>query len=438
MEDINLHFTGDFHAITAANNLLCALIDNSVFQGNPLDIDPDRIVFNRTLDVNDRALRGVVVNHGVKDATEHCEKFNITAACEVTAILSLADGLDDLKQRLGRILVAYSKQGRPVFASDLHAQDAMAILLKDALKPNLVQTLGGTPAFVHCGPFANIAHGCNSIQATKLAMTYADCTVTEAGFGADLGAEKFLDVKCRVSGLRPDAVVVVATVRALKLHGGVDKESLSQENVPALKKGLCNLQRHLRNITEVYGLPAVVALNRFTDDTTREISAVKRAVKTWGAEAIECDVWGKGGKGAKQLARKVTELFAARNSFRFAYGDSDPLCEKIHLIATRIYGAADVEFSDKALQSVEALRTVCDPDKLPVVIAKTQYSFSDDAKLLGAPNGFTLHIRDVEYRGGAGFIVALAGNMLLMPGLSKTPAAVKMTVDSDGTVNGLY
>lgn len=438
MEDINLHFTGDFHAITAANNLLCALIDNSVFQGNPLDIDPDRIVFNRTLDVNDRALRGVVVNHGVKDATEHCEKFNITAACEVMAILSLADGLDDLKQRLGRILVAYSKQGRPVFASDLHAQDAMAILLKDALKPNLVQTLGGTPAFVHCGPFANIAHGCNSIQATKLAMTYADCTVTEAGFGADLGAEKFIDVKCRVSGLRPDAVVVVATVRALKLHGGADKESLSQENVPALKKGLCNLQRHLRNITEVYGLPAVVALNRFTDDTSREISAVKRAVKTWGAEAVECDVWGKGGKGAKQLARKVMELFAARNSFRFAYGDSDPLCEKIRLIATRIYGAADVEFSDKALQSVEALRTVCDPDKLPVVIAKTQYSFSDDAKLLGAPNGFTLHIRDVEYRGGAGFIVALAGNMLLMPGLSKTPAAVKMTVDSDGTVNGLY
>lgn len=439
MEDINLHFTGDFHAITAANNLLCAIADNSIFQGNPLNIDPNKIVFNRTLDVNDRALRGVVVNYGVKDAQEHGEKFNITAACEIMAILSLAEDLDDLKRRLGRILVAYTYDGAPVFASDLRAQDAMAILLKDALKPNLVQTLGGTPAFVHCGPFANIAHGCNSVQATKLAMSYADYTVTEAGFGADLGAEKFLDVKCRVSDLRPNAVVIVATIRALKLHGGAAKENLAVEDVKSLKKGLCNLARHVRNIKEVYKLPAVVAINRFASDTTREINTVKRAVEKMGVEAIACDVWAKGGKGAKALASKVKELCNSDNgTFSFAYQLDDPLCEKIRRIATEIYGAKDVVLSDKAQQSIAALSKVCDVDKLPVVIAKTQYSFSDDAKLLGAPSDFTLNIRDIEYRGGAGFLVALAGNMLLMPGLPKTPNAVNMTIDGDGQINGLY
>lgn len=439
MEDINLHFTGDFHAITAANNLLCALVDNSVFQDNPLNIDPTRIVFNRTLDVNDRALRGVVVNSGVKDAVEHNEKFNITAACEVMAILSLSDGLCDLKRRLGNILVAYTYDGKPVFARDLHAEDAMAILLKDAIKPNLVQTLGGTPAFVHCGPFANIAHGCNSVSATKLAMTFAPYTVTEAGFGADLGAEKFLDVKCRIAQLKPSAVVVVATVRALKLHGGADKNNLFVEDIRSLKKGLCNLMRHVSNIRNVYHLPVVVAINRFTDDTKREINTVKHAVEQYGVEAIECDVWGKGGKGAKPLARKVLELCEQSNvDFEYCYGDNECLEDKIRAVATKIYGAKDVYFSPKAVESLNSLRATCKVDSLPVVIAKTQYSFSDDAKLLGAPSDFTLNVRDVEYRGGAGFVVAIAGNMLLMPGLSKTPNAVNMRLNEDGTIEGLY
>ena len=439
MEDINLHFTGDFHAITSANNLLCALIDNSVFQGNPLNIDSRRIVFNRTLDVNDRALRGVAVNHGVKDAAERDEKFNITAACEVMAILSLADDLNDLKTRLGNILVAYTFDGKPVFARDLQAQEAMAILLKDALRPNLVQTIGGTPAFVHCGPFANIAHGCNSVQATKLAMTYAPYTVTEAGFGADLGAEKFLDVKCRMSGLRPNAVVVVATVRALKLNGGADKTALNIEDTEALGKGMCNLLRHVSNIKDVDRLPVIVAINRFTSDTEREIAMIENAVNQLGIMAVDCDVWGKGGQGATALAKKVVKLCNSDNSlFRFAYQDGDDVRDKIRSVASKIYGADGVEFSDKALASLEALNNVADISKMPVVIAKTQYSFSDDPTLLGAPSGFTLNVRDIEYRGGAGFLVALAGNMLLMPGLPKRPNAVGMTVSDDGVIDGLY
>lgn len=439
MEDINLHFTGDFHAITSANNLLSALVDNSIFQGNALNIDPNRVVFNRTLDVNDRALRGVTVNHNVKDAIEHSEKFNITAACEIMAVLSLADNLDDLKLRLGNILVAYTYDGKPVFARDLHAQDAMTILLKDALKPNLVQSIGGTPAFVHCGPFANIAHGCNSVQATKLAMTYADYTVTEAGFGADLGAEKFLDVKCRVSGLKPNAVVVVATVRALKLNGGADKNNLNVEDLSALNSGMCNLLRHVSNIKDVYRLPVVVAINRFTSDTDREIEAIKSAVATLGVEAIDCNVWGKGGNGAIELAHKVVSLCDEPNdTFRYSYDDSDSVEDKILKIATKIYGAGNVSYSDKAKESLQALRNVANVDKLPVVIAKTQYSFSDDPKLLGAPSAFTLNVRDIEYRGGAGFLVVIAGSMLLMPGLSKTPNAVNMTIDSDGNIDGLY
>ncbi len=439
MEDINLHFTGDFHAITSANNLLCAMIDNSIFQGNVLEIDPNRIVFNRTLDVNDRALRGVVVSSGVPGATPRNEKFNITAACEIMAILTLAENLSDLKTRLGNILVAYTFDGKPVFARDLNAENAMVILLKDALKPNLVQTIGGTPAFVHCGPFANIAHGCNSVQATKLAMTFADYTVTEAGFGADLGAEKFLDVKCRKSGLIPDAVVVVATVRALKLHGGADKNRLSEENLDALQRGMSNLARHVSNLTNVYRLPVVVAINRFVSDTEKEIAEIERAMSQLGVDAICCDVWGKGGQGAIELAQKVCNVCVSnrKSDFRFAYNDEDDVQEKIRKVATRIYGADDVEFAPEALDSLRSLQQL-DIERLPVVIAKTQYSFSDDASLLGAPEGFTVHVRDVEYRGGAGFLVVLAGNMLLMPGLSKTPNAVNMSIDSDGTIDGLY
>ncbi len=439
MEDINLHFTGDFHAITAANNLLCALIDNSIFQGNPLNIDPSEIQFNRTLDVNDRALRGVLVNYGVKNAAEHTEKFNITAACEVMAVLALAEDLDDLKRRLGNILVAYTYDGKPVFAKDLHAENAMTILLKGAVKPNLVQTLGGVPAFVHCGPFANIAHGCNSIRATKLAMTFADYTVTEAGFGADLGAEKFLDVKCRISGLRPNAVVLVATVRALKLHGGADKYNLATEDINTLKSGLCNLVRHIGNIKNLYHLPVTVAINRFSSDTEREIETVKTAVEQLGVDAIVTDVWGKGGNGAEELARKVVELCNVDNSaFAYAYSDDDSVEDKIRKIAVKIYGAKDIAISDRARQSLQSLAAVVDCSKMPVVIAKTQYSFSDNPELLGAPNDFVLNVRDIEYRGGAGFIVAIAGNMLLMPGLSKNPNAVNMTVDSNGKVDGLY
>ena len=438
MEDINLHFTGDFHAITAANNLLCAMLDNSVFQGNKLNINPDNIRFNRTLDVNDRALRGVEVNSGVKDAISHHEKFNITAACEVMAVLTLAEDLDDLKRRLGNILVAYDYDGNPVFARDLHAENAMTILLKDALKPNLVQTIGGTPAFVHCGPFANIAHGCNSIQATKLAMTYADYTVTEAGFGADLGAEKFLDVKCRLSGLKPNAVVVVATVRALKLHGG-SQNDLTQEDLPALKKGMCNLVRHVKNIRDVYRLPVVVAVNRFTSDTEKEIAEITGAMQEIGVHAVTCDVWGKGGEGATELAKAVRRLCddGDNSQFTFCYNDSDGVEEKIRKVAQKIYGAKDVELLPKAQESLRLLEPL-GIGNMPVVIAKTQYSFSDDASLLGAPEGFTVKIRDIEYRGGAGFLVALAGNMLLMPGLSKTPNAVNMTIDSNGKIDGLY
>ena len=438
MEDLNLHFTGDFHAITSANNLLSALIDNSIFQGNPLNIDPGKIVFNRCLDVNDRALRGVAVNHGVKDTVEHGEKFNITAASEVMAVLSLSCDLADLKRRLGNILVAYTVDGNPVFARDLHAENAMAILLKDAMKPNLVQTIGGTPAFVHCGPFANIAHGCNSVQATRLAMTYANYTVTEAGFGADLGAEKFLDVKCRISGLRPNAVVVVATARALKLHGGADKNALASEDLAALQRGMSNLLRHVNNIKEVYHLPCVVAINRFATDTEQEIAEIKKAVSRLGVEAIPCDVFRFGGAGAMSLATAVVKLCGADNAFAFAYDDGDSVEEKISKIATKIYGAKGVEFDPKALASLAALRRVAEVDNLPVVIAKTQYSFSDDAKLLGAPTDFVLHIRDIEYRGGAGFIVAIAGSMLLMPGLSKSPNAERMTIDDSGNIDGLF
>ena len=438
MEDINLHFTGDFHAITSANNLLCAMIDNSIFQGNPLGIDPNNVVFNRTMDVNDRALRGILVSHNVKDATPRAEKFNITAACEVMAILTLAEDIVDLKRRLGNILVAYTFDGQPVYARQLHAEEAMAILLKDALKANLVQTLAGTPAIVHCGPFANIAHGCNSVIATRLAMTFKPYVVTEAGFGADLGAEKFLDVKCRLANLKPNVVVVVATVRALKLNGGADKANLATEDLVALQNGMCNLERHVSNIVNVYKLHCVVAVNRFTSDTDREIDMVVQAMAKMGVDAVPCDVWGKGGLGALELAEVVKSKCQQDNStFTFAYDDNDTVEQKITKIATKIYGAKDVVFAEKARQSLKNLSCL-DISKLPVVVAKTQYSFSDDAKLLGAPKDFTVTIRDVEYRGGAGFLVAIAGSMLLMPGLPNKPNAVGMTISQDEIIDGLY
>ncbi len=438
MEDINLHFTGDFHAITSANNLLCAMIDNSIFQGNPLDIDDTRIVFNRTMDSNDRALRGLTVNNNVKGANARAEKFNITAACEIMAIMTLADNMQDLINRLGNILVAYTNSGEPIFCRQLQAEQSMAILLKDALKPNLVQSIGGTPAIVHCGPFANIAHGCNSIQATKIAMSCAKYTVTEAGFGADLGAEKFLDVKCRIGNLAPNAVVVVATIRALKLHGGADKNNLTAPNVCAVQQGLPNLMRHVSNIVNVYKLPCVVAINKFTTDSEQEISTVQQAVQAMGVDAIVCDVWGQGGSGTTELASKVVELCDSDNSaFTFAYPDNMSLADKINSVACKVYGAKGVVFSEKAEQKLAQLSTLgC--DNMPVVIAKTQYSFSDNAKLLGAPSDFEITIKDIEPRMGAGFVVAIAGSMLLMPGLPRVPNAVNMTIDEDGTIDGLY
>ncbi len=438
MEDINLHFTGDFHAITSANNLLCAIIDNSIFQGNPLDIDTNRIVFNRTMDMNDRALRGLVVNSNIKGAVEHSDKFNITAACEIMAIMTLADDMSDLIARLGNILVAYTTSGEPVYCKQLKAEQSMAILLKYALKPNLVQSIGGTPAIVHCGPFANIAHGCNSIQATKIAMSCADYTVTEAGFGADLGAEKFLDVKCRIGKLKPNAVVVVATIRALKLHGGADKNNLTEPNVSAVSAGLPNLLKHVSNIVNVYKLPCVVAINKFTTDSAEEIQSVKTAVQNVGIEAVECDVWGQGGSGTTELAHSVVKLCDTRNSsFSYAYPDNMSLADKITSVATKIYGASGVVITDKAQAKLAELSKLgC--DNMPVVIAKTQYSFSDNMKLLGAPTDFDITIKDIEPRMGAGFVVAIAGSMLLMPGLPKVPNAVNMTIDNEGTIDGLY
>lgn len=436
MEDINLHFTGDFHAITSANNLLCSYIDNHIFQGNELNIDPSRVVFNRCLDLNDRALRQVEVALSDKNGVKRQDRFNITAASEIMAILCLARDMEDLKLRLGNILVAYTFEGRPVFAKDLKVVGAMAILLKDAIKPNLVQSLGGTPAFVHGGPFANIAHGCNTVIATKLAMTYADYTVTEAGFGADLGAQKFLDTKCRVANLKPNAVCVVATIRALKLHGGAEKTSLNAENIDALKRGLPNLVKHVNNIKNVYRLPVVVAINKFTTDTEEEISIIEKSMQDLGVKAILSNVWGQGGNGAVELAKEVVSLCNEDNSkFSFSYDIKDDIKTKIKDIATKVYGAKDVVFSEKALKDVLDIEAY--NKDLPVIIAKTQYSLSDNAKLLGAPTGFDITINEVQFRGGAGFAVALAGSMLLMPGLSKTPAGEKMDINND-VITGLF
>ncbi len=420
MDDINLHFTGDLHAITAANNLLCAMIDNSIYFGNPLKIA--KVTFNRCMDCNDRALRSIVVGIG-GNARDDC--FNITAASEIMATLCLSSDFEDLKKRLGRIIIGYNFDGAPVTANDLNAAEAMAVLLKDAAKPNLVQTLEGTPAFVHGGPFANIAHGCNSIIATKTAASYADYVVTEAGFGADLGAEKFYDIKCRISGLAPSCTVLVATVRALKYGGDGD-----------LSVGMGNLVKHIQNIKNVFGQKVVVAVNKFTDDTDADIKAVEAACKENGAEAVLCECWAKGGKGATALAEAVVKAADGKAKLDFCYDDGDTVTEKVDKIAQKVYGAAKVVWTAKAKKSLEKMLPL-GVDKLPVCIAKTQYSLSDDPKKLGRPEEFTVTVRDVQYRAGAGFVVAVAGDILLMPGLPKVPNAVNMTI-KDGKIGGLF
>lgn len=421
MDDINLHFTGDLHAITSANNLLCAMIDNSIYFGNPLGIA--KVTFNRCMDCNDRALRSVIVNAG---SGARDDVFNITAASEIMATLCLAADFDDLKVRLGRIIVAYDYNGKPVTAGDIGAHNAMAVLLKDAVKPNLVQTLEGTPAFVHGGPFANIAHGCNSVIATKTAASYADYVVTEAGFGADLGAEKFFDIKCRTSGIRPSATVLVATVRALKYGGNGD-----------LSSGMGNLVKHIQNLTGVFGQNVVVAINRFIDDSDEDIAAVKSAAAAAGASAVVCECWAKGGAGAVELAHAVVSAASGNGVLKFCYDDCDTVTEKVRKVATKVYGADDVVWSAKAKKSLEKLLPL-GVDGLPVCIAKTQYSLSDDPKKLGRPEGFCITVRDVQYRAGAGFTVIIAGDIMLMPGLPKVPNAIGMTVDSDGKIQGLF
>ena len=440
MEDINLHFTGDMHAITAANNLLAAMVDNSIQQGNPLSIDPRRVTWKRCMDMNDRQLRNILDGLGGKaNGTPREDGFDITTASEIMATLCLASSIADLKARIARIVVARTYDDRPVTAGDIHAQGAVAALLRDALRPNLVQTLIGTPAFVHGGPFANIAHGCNTVIATKTALRLADVVVTEAGFGADLGAEKFIDIKCRMAGLTPGAVVLVATVRALKSHDGVAKADLGAENLEALERGLANLRRHLRNIREVWGLRPVVALNRFTSDTDAEIELVRRAAAETGAKVALCEVWAKGGEGGRELARLVLDEIAQAEpeKFSFTYPDELPLADKIRAVATRIYGARDVSFAPAAMKTIRQL-TDEGCGSMPVCIAKTQYSFSDDPKKLGAPENFTLTIRQVRVSAGAGFVVALAGDIMTMPGLPKVPAAVNIDVTDDGVITGLF
>lgn len=437
MEDINLHFTGDFHAITSANNLLCSFIDNHIFQGNALNINPNRVVFNRCLDLNDRALRGIKVGAGEKNGEERAEKFNITAASEIMAILCLSSDINDLKERLGNILVAYDFNDNPIYAKQLDVQDAMAILLKDAINPNLVQTLIGTPAIVHCGPFANIAHGCNSIIATKLGMTCAKYTITEAGFGADLGAEKFLDTKCRIAQIKPNAVVIVATVKALKLHGGLSKDELLHEDLTALKNGLPNLVKHIENIKNIYHLPVVVAINKYLRDSDAEIAMIKDCANALNVKAVPCDVWGKGGQGAIDLAKEVINLCEQESKFEYCYDLQDDIKTKIVKIATKVYGATTVNYTEKALSDLD-LANKLGYNNLPIIIAKTQYSLSDNPKLLGAPKDFEITIRELQIRSGAKFIVAIAGSMLLMPGLPKVPAGANMKIDSNNVITGLF
>lgn len=438
MEDLNLHFTGDFHAITSANNLLAALLDNHIQQGNELGIDPRQIIWKRCLDMNDRVLRNVVVGLGSKmDGMVREDHFVITVASEIMAVLCLADDMEDLKRRLGNIIVAYNFEGKPVTADDLHATGSMAALLKDALKPNLIQTLEHTPAIVHGGPFANIAHGCNSVRATKAALKLADIVVTEAGFGADLGAEKFLDIKCRKAGLKPDAVVLVATVRALKYNGGVPKENLSDENLEALKKGIVNLEKHIENLQK-YHVPVVVTLNSFVSDTEAEVAYIENFCKERGCEFALSEVWEKGGEGGIALANKVLETLEKKEShFAPIYEDSLSLEEKIETIAKEIYGADGVAYSPAAKKELKRI-TDMGMGHFPVCMAKTQYSLSDDPKKLGRPSGFTVNVREVYVSAGAEFVVAVNGSIMTMPGLPKKPAAFGIDVDANGTITGLF
>ncbi len=438
MEDINLHFTGDFHAIGAANNLIAAMLDNHIYQGNTLNIDTRRITWRRVVDMNDRQLRNIVDGMGGKtNGTPREDGFDITVASEIMAILCLSSSIDDLKERISKIIVAYTYDENPVTAGDLNVQGAVTALLKDALKPNLVQTLEGTPAFVHGGPFANIAHGCNSIMATRMALAIGDYVITEAGFGADLGAEKFLNIKCRMANLNPDAVVVVATVRALKHHGGVRKEDLNIENLNALESGLPNLLQHVENITTVYNLPCVVAINAFPTDTKAELDLVENKCRELGVKVALSEVWAKGGVGGQSLAEEVVRLCEKENNFQFAYEDTISIEEKLDTIAKRIYHADGVNLSDTAKTQIKKLSEL-GFDKMPICMAKTQYSFSDNPKLLGAPKGFTITVRSLKVSAGAGFIVALTGDIMTMPGLPKVPAAEKIDISSDGKISGLF
>ena len=442
MEDINLHFTGDFHAIGAANNLLAAMLDNHIYQGNELNIDPKQVFWRRAVDMNDRQLRNIISGIGkTTDGVMREDGFDITVASEVMAIFCLATDLNDLKQRLGNILVAFSKAKQPIYPKHLNAHGAMAVLLKEAIKPNLVQTIEGTPAIVHGGPFANIAHGCNSVIATRVAMHLADYTLTEAGFGADLGAQKFCDIKCRLSGLKPDAAVIVATIRALKYNGGVAKDELTTENLPALEQGLPNLMKHIENMQEVYGLPVVVAINQFVSDTDAEIELVRKACLQKGVEVALTQVWEKGGAGGEDLANALIKLLDDSshkpNQFRLAYDSDNSIAYKIRTIAQRIYGADDIDISSLAQSKIRRLEEL-NLDKMPICIAKTQYSLTDDAKRLGRPTGFDIHVRDISISSGAGFIVVICGPIMKMPGLPKRPSAERIDLDDAGNITGLF
>ena len=438
MEDINLHFTGDFHAIGAANNLLAAMLDNHIYQGNALGIDPRQITWRRCVDMNDRQLRFVVDGLGGKvNGTPREDGYDITVASEIMAVLCLASDINDLKARLARLVVGYTYAGKPVTAGDLHAQGAMAALLKDALKPNLVQTLEHTPAFVHGGPFANIAHGCNSVTATKIALKLGNYAITEAGFGADLGAEKFLDIKCRMAGLKPSCVVLVATARALKYNGGVPKAETGKENLEALEKGLPNLLQHVSNITTVYKLPCVVAINRFPTDTEAELKLIETKCRELGVNVALSEVWGKGGEGGVELAKEVIRLCEQPNDFTFSYELNCSIKEKIEAIAKKIYHADGVNFTANAEKQIKTL-TELGYDHMPICMAKTQYSFTDDQTKLGAPRDFTITVRNVKVSAGAGFLVALTGEIMTMPGLPKVPAAERIDVDETGKISGLF
>ena len=436
MEDINLHFTGDIHAMTAANNLLSSLIDNHIYFGNELEFD--RVVWKRCMDLNDRQLR--VVNTGLseeKKIVPRMDAFDITVASEIMAIVCLSENIEDLKQRLGNILIGYNKKGEPIYAKQLNAQGAMTVLLKDAIKPNLVQTLEHTPAIVHGGPFANIAHGCNSIIATRMALKLGDYVITEAGFGADLGAEKFLDIKCRKAGLKPDAVVLVATIKAIKYHGGIEKDKIQEENLEGLAKGMDNLYRHIDNLKNKYGLNVIVALNRYTQDTQKEIDFIEEKLKAKGIELSLVEGWAKGGEGAIDIANKLVKLTEQKEDFKYMYDLNENIKSKIQKVANKIYGAKDVEYTEQAEKEIEKIEKL-GYENLPVCIAKTQYSFSDDAKNLECKDEYNIHVRNVELKTGAGFVVVLAGKIMTMPGLPKIPAAESIDIDKNGDIVGIF